>query len=64
MVRKGMTLGNVLMCIIVIVLVWVFVVTLVVILSSPVIVPSPEESSDLGKIIGKGIINPLSLIDK
>lgn len=64
MVRKRITLGNVLMCIIVIVLVWVFIVALVVSLSSPVKIPSPNEVDIFAYKIAKGIINPFSLIVK
>ena len=49
MVRKGITLGNVLVCLIVIILAWVFIVTLVIFTTPVILIPTPEESSDLGK---------------
>lgn len=59
-----MKLRNVLMGIIMIVLIWIFIVALVVILSSPPdLVPTPEETEDTAGKIAKGILNPLSLIE-
>ena len=58
-------LKNVLIGLIVIALVYVMIITILYIVKSqPPLSPSEEQSSQMGKEIGKAIINPLSLVYK